>query len=366
MFRQRSHRSAILLFTALFSLLSTVAWAHTTIAPDNRQLQYTGRVDFTHLDAPQFSWPGTSLTANFSGKYLALVLDDQLGKNYFNVFIDDDFSHPVILECAQGEKTYVVATNLKPGTHKFLLTKRTEGEDGATTFKNIFLADEAKLLAPPSRPKHRMEIFGDSITSGMGNEAIDGGRDNDIKGKNNFMAYGPIAARNLDAEIHVISQSGIGIMISWFNFTMPQFYDQLNAVGNNDTKWDFAQWTPEVVVINLFQNDSWLIDLRKRLQPMPTDEQRVQAYKTFVKTIREKYPHAFIICALGSMDAVKKGSKWPGYISAAVKQMKQENPNEKMDTLFFDFTGYTAHPRVKQHQENAEKLTAFIKEKMGW
>jgi hypothetical protein len=147
---------------------------------------------------------------------------------------------------------------------------------------------------------------------------------------------------------------------------MPQFYDQLNAVGDNDSQWDFSSWTPDVVVINLYQNDSWLTDRDHKMNPNPTDEQRIQAYVDFVKTIRGKYPKAFIVCALGSMDATKAGSKWPGYISTAVTRIKQENPNEKMDTLFFEFTGYGAHPRVKQHQANADKLTAFIKQKMNW
>ena len=363
--RFRSIKRQVLLLL-LAQCASVLAWAGTTISPDNAQLQYTGRVDFSRPAAPEVSWAGTSLTANFTGASLAFVLDDQKGKNFFNVFIDGDLAHPVILSCVKGEKTYEAADKLAPGPHNFLLTKRTEGGEGATVIKGVVLADDGKLLAPPPRPKHRMEIFGDSISSGMGNESPEDGVDHLEKDKNNFMSYGAIAARELDAELHVTSQSGIGIMVSWFDFIMPQFYDQLNAVGNNDTRWDFSQWTPEVVLINLFQNDKWLIDREKRLNPIPTDEQRIQAYVDFVKTIRSKYPHAYIICALGSMDATEPGSKWPGYITAAVAQMKKENPAERMDTLFFEFTGFGKHPRVKHHQANAAKLAAFIRDKMGW
>ena len=340
--------------------------ATTQISAADKNLQYTGRVDFSRADTPQISWPGTSIAGNFTGQYLAVTLDDQLGKNYFNVFIDNNFKRPIIIQAEQGEKNYIVAANLAPGKHSFLLTKRTEGEEGATTIKKFELADGEKLLAPPPRFNRKIEFFGDSITSGMGNESTDDGPDHLLKDKNNFMAYDAITARNLNAELHVTSQSGIGILISWFPFVMPQFYDQLNAVGNNDTQWDFSSWTPDVVVINLFQNDSWLTDREHRMDPNPTDEQRIQAYIEFVKTIRGKYPKAFIICALGSMDATKEGSKWPGYITNAVARLKQENPQEKMDTIFFEFTGYGAHPRVKQHQANADKLTAFIKKKMNW
>ena len=355
-----------ILMIGLLSGLALPVWALTKIAADDANLQYTGRVDFTKPSEPQISWPGTSITGNFTGQYLAVTLDDQLGKNYFNVFIDNDLKRPIIIKAEKGEKKYVVAANLAPGKHTFLLTKRTEGEEGATTIKSFELADDGKLLAPPARLKRKIEFFGDSITSGMGNESPDDGPDHLLKDKNNFMAYDAITARNLKAELHVTSQSGIGIMISWFPFIMPQFYDQLNAVGNNDSQWDFSSWTPDVVVINLFQNDSWLTDRERRMNPNPTDDQRVQAYVDFVKTIRGKYPNAYIVCALGSMDATKEGSKWPGYINTAVARMKQDNPTEKMDTIFFEFTGYGAHPRVKHHQANAAKLTAFIKQKMNW
>lgn len=335
------------------------------VAPDNPNYLYTGRVDFSDKKAPQVSWTGTSIKANFTGTSLAIKLDDQLGKNYFNIFIDGETQHPYVLEAKKGEQTYVISTALKAGNHSVEIYKRTEGEEGATAFKGLLLDENAKLLAPPARPTRRMEIYGDSISTGMGNEGADNGMDHLLSEKNNYWAYGAITARSLNAELHTISQSGIGIMISWFPFIMPQFYDQLSAVGNNDSRWDFSQWTPDLVVVNLLQNDSWLIDREKRLQPVPTDAQRVQAYINFVRSIRAKYPNAFIICALGSMDATAT-PKWPGYISAAVERMKKENNDQKLDTIFFDFTGFGGHPRIAQHKANAEKLTAFIKQKMNW
>lgn len=91
----------------------------------------------------------------------------------------------------------------------------------------------------------------------------------------NLMSYASIMARNLDAEAHIIAQSGIGIMISWVPFTMPDFYDQLSAVGNNESRWGFIRWTPDVVVINLMQNDKWLMEREKRVVRSADD--RVQA-----------------------------------------------------------------------------------------
>lgn len=347
-------------------LFACHAIAGNVVKPDDARLQYVGRIDFRHAAGPLLSWPGTSVEGNFTGSSLTLKLDDQLGKNYFNVFIDGDLAHPVVLRAVQGSKRYEVASGLPPGPHRFLLTKRTEGEEGATAFQGLELADGGELLAPPPRKRRHIEFFGDSITSGMGNEAPEDSRDDLASEKNNFMSYASITARKLDAEAHVISQSGIGIMISWFPFTMPEFYDQVNAVGNNDSKWDFKTWTPDVVVVNLLQNDSWLIDREKRLHPVPDDTQRVQAYKRFIERIRALYPEAYIVCALGSMDATRTGSKWPGYVRSAVAQLQRERDDRRIDTIFFEFNGFHGHPRVAQHQANAERLAAFIRAKMGW
>jgi hypothetical protein len=338
--------------------------ANQLIEADNKGFLYSGRIGFSQPHKPLLTWPGTSIKANFTGTYLAVVLEDQSGKNFFNVIIDGEDSSPYVLQAKQGEHRYVISTVLADKTHSLEIVKRTEGEEGWSYFKGLALADNAGLLSPPIRSSRRMEIYGDSITSGMGNEGADNGADHLLAEKNNYLAYGSIAARELNAELHTISQSGIGIMISWFDFIMPQFYDQLSAVGNNDSQWDFNQWTPDVVLINLMQNDSWLIDRDKRLQPLPDDAQRIAQYQKFISTIRQKYPDAYIICALGSMDATKT-EKWPNYIRDVVDNLKNSG-DAKIDTLFFEFTGYGQHPRVAQHKSNAKKLAAFIREKLHW
>lgn len=337
---------------------------HDLIAADHANYQYTGRIDFSDKRAPVLSWPGSSITTVFNGTTVAVVLDDQHGKNYFNAFIDEDWNNPVVLKLDAGEKIYAVANDLPAGAHKLTLFKRTEGEEGGTMFKGLLLDKKAQIKAPPARPTRRIEFFGDSITSGMGNEAPEDGEDGDLADKNHFLSYAALTARALNAEHHTISQSGIGIMVSWFDFIMPQFYDQLSAIGNNDSQWNFTQWTPDVVVINLFQNDSWLVE--KRLDPVPTEAQRIQAYVDFVGRIRSVYPKAYIVCALGSMDATKAGSAWPDYISAAVERIKTQQNDQRIATLFFPFKEFYKHPRVHHHRADAELLTTFIQQKMDW
>lgn len=347
-----------------FCLYTAIAHSETYIPADNDQYLYTGRIDFSDAKAPLLSWPGTSIKANFTGERLEVVLDDQNGKNYFNVIVDGNDRFPYVLEAKQGEHRYLISSALSKGKHSVEIYKRTEGEEGATQFKGLWLADGSHILKASKRPKRRIEIYGDSITSGMGNEGPDNGADHLGSDKNNYLAYGAITARNLNAELHTISQSGIGVMVSWFPFIMPQFYDQLSAVGNNDSVWDFNTWTPHVVVINLMQNDSWLIDREKRLQPTPSKTEIISSYKHFVSGIRKQYPEAYIVCALGSMDATQNDT-WPSYVRTAVAELRAKG-DRQIDAFFFEFTGYGQHPRVAQHQSNADKLTQFIRKKMHW
>jgi hypothetical protein len=122
-------------------------------------------------------------------------------------------------------------------------------------------------------------------------------------------------------------------------------------------------------VINLFQNDSWIIKLPDNAQfkqrfgnKAPSEDNIIKAYKDFVKTIRNKYPKAQIICALGNMDATKEGSPWPGYVEKAVAQLEDKN----IYTHFFPYKNTPGHPSVREQQTMAGNLIAFIDQHIKW
>lgn len=333
------------------------------VLPNDKAIRYQGRVDFSDPKAPELSWPGSRIDVNFRGQSVAVTLDDDLGKNFYSAFIDHDWQRPVVLGLHQGEHRYPVVEGLPDAAHTLTLVKRTEGEEGATRLLGLSFNAGASLLPAPAAAERRIEFYGDSITSGMGNMAPLQGEDGRLMDKNSFMSYAAITARALAAEYRSISQSGIGLMVSWFDFTMPDFYDQLSAVGDNDSQWDFS-WTPQVVVINLLQNDSWLVE--KRLNPVPNDSARIKAYYDFLDRLHKQYPKALLIGALGSMDATQADSPWPGYIETAVARFQRDHPKARLATILFPFTGYGQHPRVSHHQTNAALLTAFIRERMNW
>ena len=145
-------------------------------------------------------------------------------------------------------------------------------------------------------------------------------------------------------------------------------YDRL--VPTDDTsEWDFNLYSPDIVVVNLLQNDSWLVDLpeheefKKRFgNKTPDDEFLINAYQKFVAGLRGKYPNASIICSLGSMDAAKEGSKWIGYIEKSVANLKDKT----IYTHFMPYIEATAHPSIKDQEEMANSLIQFIDNTIDW
>jgi hypothetical protein len=149
---------------------------------------------------------------------------------------------------------------------------------------------------------------------------------------------------------------------------MPEMYDRLDG-GDPGSKWDFSKYRPDLVVINLFQNDCWLVKIPTHDQfkarfgaTAPTDGQLIAAYRAFVSSVRNKYPAAKIICALGSMDATRSGAPWPGYIEKAVSELNDPN----VLTHFFPYKGTPGHPSAREQQAMADDLIAFIEKNIKW
>lgn len=305
-------------------------------------------------------WSGTSIKINFSGSSISATFKDEKGYNYYNIIVDGKLSK--ILKLDTLKKTYLLIQNLKKGDHTLEIFKRTEWDQGITSFYGFETDDLSKILPKKSDSPLKIEYFGNSITAGYAIE------DNERKDRheglytNHFETYAALTARHFNAEHHCTCKSGIGIMISWFPLTMPQMYDRLNP-EDSSSKWDFNKFVPDIVVINLLQNDSWLIHNTNYPtfkttfgNTPPTEDFIIKSYKNFVLDIRNKYPNSSIICMLGNMDITKPGSKWPNYVKTAVSQIN----DKKIHTLFIPFKGTKAHPLKKDNKKMANILIKYI------
>lgn len=328
-------------------------------------IRYMGRIEMTD-SAAVLAWSGTTVTINFKGTGVKTLLKDERGDNYYNVVVDGQVVGKIHPDKGEGE--YTLVSGLPAGNHQLELFKRTEWAMGKTWFYKFMLDDKTFALPAPTERKRKLEFFGNSITCGYADEDTTGKDRGTSTYENGYLSYAAITARHFNADFYNTSKSGIGVLVSWFPLIMPEMYDRLDA-NDPASKWDFTKYTPDIVVINLFQNDSWLVNMPDNPQfkakfgtTPPTEEQIIKAYRDMVKNIRGKYPKAHIVCALGAMDATKDGSKWPGYIEKAVTQLKDKN----IYTHFFPYKNTPGHPSVKEQQVMADDLIAYITRQFNW
>ena len=353
---------AFLMFSMMQSSRGLYAQADSRIAGvRDKHIQYEGRIGFDDLATAKIYWAGSSVRIRFKGTAVKATMKDEGGGNYYNIVIDEDSIQ--ILKPGTIKTTYTLADHLSPGEHTIELFKRTDGKAGMTRFYGFELPANSILLDLPQK-KRVIEFYGNSITVGSGiNEGKFPGGD-----ENNYLSYAAITARHFNARYTCIARSGIGLMVSWFRLIMPEMYTRLNP-DDSASKWDFKKNIPDVVVINLLQNDNSLVELpdhpqfKNRFGKKPPGEDYItSSYKRFVRNIRSFYPHAEIICTLGNMDAVRPGSPWPGYIEKAVASLG----DKKIVSYFFPYKGTPDHPDVKEQHEMADGLIRFIEERIKW
>ncbi|WP_183560758.1 SGNH/GDSL hydrolase family protein [Mucilaginibacter sp. SP1R1] len=331
----------------------------------DQHIRYTGRINMTD-EAAELYWTGSSIKINFNGTGASAMIQDERGDNYFTVIVDDKVINTLHLD--NTKRTYILAEGLPAGAHSLELFKRTEWEMGKTTFYQFVLAKDAAVLPAPADKKRKIEFFGNSITCGYAVEDTSGKDRGTAPYENGYISYAAITARHFNADYVCTAKSGIGVLVSWFPLIMPEMYNRLDPTDPTSL-WDFSKYTPDLVVINLFQNDSWIVQQPNNPQfkerfgsKAPEPDQIIKAYRELVKNIRKKYAKAQIICMLGSMDATKEGSPWPGYIEKAVAELKDKN----IYTHFIPYKNTGGHPSVKEQQAMADDLIGFIDKQVKW
>ena len=350
----------------IFVLMACKQSTELIISFSNPEIEYSGRIDFSKEEAADIYWSGSSVKINFEGTSIQALLKDESGDNYYNVIVDNDSIF--ILRPTTKKQYHELASNLTEGKHTVEIFKRTEWSSGKTSFYGFKLDANSKMLPKSNSKKRKIEFYGDSITAGFAIEDFSGNDSPDSTFTNNYLSYSSLTARYFDAKYHCICKSGIGITVSWDPLIMPEIYDRL--IPTDETSiWDFSLFTPDIVVVNLFQNDSWLVnapkneEFKKRFgENKPTNDYIITAYERFIMNIRKQYPKANIICTLGSMDAAKKGSEWINFIKTAMTNLN----DNKIHTHIMPYIESTTHPSIGDQQIMAKSLSQFIDKNIVW
>jgi hypothetical protein len=274
-----------------------------TVAADDQSLLYTGRIDFTDPKAPTFSAPGVSVAARFTGVSVTVKFTAvRHGTNAANVVIDGT-SHTI--DPNNGQDTYPVVSDLPYGEHTVEFSKRTEASQGQMTFEGFEFG--GTLLPAPTRPDRRIEIIGDSIACGSGDECTNGTAacGDTYACENASVSFGAVLGRNLGAEYHITSVSGIGAIRNYNCAdanTMPVVYDRLFLEQASSPAWDTTRFQPDAVIVALGTNDFSPDNCHNPPLSVECDPTNYQLFITTLKefvgtTLRHYYPdaHLFLI-----------------------------------------------------------------------
>lgn len=166
------------------------------VSPADPRVRYVGRFDTTDPAGPRCAWSASSVMLKFQGTGLNVKLGDG-SSNAYQVVVDG--KPAAVLTPKGGTHVYSVYRGTG-GPHTVSLVKRTEALFGTTPFLGFQLARGGSLLPLPARPRRRLEVIGDSISCGYGNEARDQTEHFSAATENAYLTYGAIAARTLGAE----------------------------------------------------------------------------------------------------------------------------------------------------------------------
>ena len=305
-------------------------------------------IEFTFIGTDAFltMGPTVSTTANFP--CVAVYIDDQ-GTVRIN-------------ELKSFEKIQI-ASSLPYGEHRVKVLKVSESTGTPIAMGEITISSsepkEARLLAPPAASDRKILFFGDSITAGYGNLGKPENKNFYTYEQDGMQTYASLTAQALSADAHYICISGRGVYQSLdgrLDNVMPLYIDM--AVPSMNLRWDTTAFRPDLIVINLGTNDSWMGVTEKNFEI---------AAKNFMLALRERYPNAKILWCYGMM-----GDNYNGLLTRIMNEFNDQYGNagyfriEPADTTTEAEGGANGHPNVAAHQKRAEALTEKIKEFMGW
>jgi lysophospholipase L1-like esterase len=338
------------LLLASYPLAAEAAISDMTLIPaSDSRFRLEGRFDRAKPAHPVVIWAGSRIGLDFEGGALAVVFGEATGQTFFNVTVDGVTE---IVNGAAGRFTWPGA--LGPGRHRLEIFKRSEADAGHVVFRGVELAAGAKAWAPAAPAyKFKLQFIGDSITVGANNE--DGVEDQweDRRTHNHALSYGYLTSQALGADHQAVAVSGMGICEGFVPMTAGETWNKIYP-RDVPARADLAAWVPDVVCVNLGENDTAFTETNGR--PFPSGF--TAGYVALIKAVRAAWPAAHIVLLRGGMHGGAQSPKLRAAWEAAVKELEAGDPRIG-HFVFKHWTGH--HPRVSDHRIMSAELVAWLK-----
>ena len=338
-----------------------------TILADHKKLIYSGRIDWSNPLEPIFVFPCTFVKMKFTGNVLKVHVKNRNAywNNYLGVILDGEQS--CVLLPKDGEALLDIPVKESEKTeHEVMIFKRQDSCH-ELTFLGFELGEGAEILDSDPLPERRIEVYGDSVSAGEVSEAVDytGKEDPEHNGEysNSWYSYAWMTTRMLNAQIHDIAQGGIALMDGqgWFHepeqVGMESAWNKIrfNKTFGELTEWDFDQYTPQVVVVAIGQNDNHPFDYMSEDYMCEKAVLWREHYTNLLKNLRQVYPKASIVCCTTLLE---HDCSWDKAIDDVVVSMG----DNKISHCIFKRNGAATpgHLRIPETYEMARELVDYI------
>ena len=349
-----------------------------------------GRTEDDMYPLPLF-FNGSGIEVNVTGSELWIDLE-----------VDCDVHEPWIWTAING--AFMSRQMLLPGSYSICLFRSMSPE----AVKNVKFMRELQAMSeddschilvkgfqtdgfflPVSDRRYKLEFIGDSITSGEGTYGANEDTDWIAMYMSSSRNYAVMVSDALDADYHLFSQGGWGVLSGWDNnpnSNIPSRYEKLCGLAGGEFNeklgvsrpYHFEKWKADAIIVNLGTNDASAFNQPAFTDPVtgktfkqhknpdgsfnPDDLMRFeQAVIDFLAMIRKHNPDSHIVWTYGMLgydltlaitDAINRYQKQSGDTNVAFLQP----PNTTEETV-----GAHAHPGVKSHERAAKVLIEYLK-----
>ncbi len=313
--------------------------------------------------AVEFTVTGTAASVTVTGD--GAVYSDEKYRPRYGIFVDGKLVKDVVM--SESSQTIALFSDTKKRTATVKVIHLSEANNGAVGIKTIAVtSDAARPVKPTPKKELSIEFIGDSITCAYGVEAESQNVGFSTGTENFTKSYAYLTAELLDADYSAVSYSGYGIISGYSSdgkantdSLLPDYYELVGKPQDYAEKWDFAAHPQDVVIVNLGTNDDSYCSKEFAVRaPLYQEE-----YATFLKTVRQNNPDAYIICTLGIMGCEEL---YP-YLEKAVAAVGDDkiscfqSPTQNMA----DGLGADWHPSPVTHERNAYLLADIIAQTIG-
>jgi lysophospholipase L1-like esterase len=330
---------------------------------------YMGRCAFDAAGAAALGFPGVTIRFAYRGPAPTLLFNAGSPYCAFNLSVNG--WEPVVVRLPEGPSEFVLPSGVAPAEGWVVeLVRRNEAWQGVATLRGVRLPPGCELRPVPALPKRKLLFIGDSMTGGERIDRLPPENDDTPRTANASRAFGMLLGRRLEAQVHLVSYGGRGVMRDWQGktdtATAPEFFER-TLPDDARSRWDHRAYVPDAVVICLGQNDlnAGLID----------EAVFTAAYERLVARIHEVYPKAGLVLAESALqsedpasgDAPKRAllrrcietivarQRAAGFKRIAVAPVHKQ-PG----------TAVEGHPVAFQHEQIALQLLGPLKQVTGW